>query len=215
MRALAVAVLLGSCTSHVQLRPIDPPTLTPAQRVGLFMRLRPVAEGTVTTDGVETSKTLVLADDTEIVAPEDLEPLVGRDSETMNFARESQSARTKNDAVWIATGVGILAGALLSGFVIRDEPAFGLSPWVGYGLMIGSAILGAGMTRHYVAQELELRKQAFASYPRDLGLMLDVCAHGMKVVACELPVEPTPVPPGQPKEPATTMPDRTALRMRR
>ena len=61
------------------------------------------------------------------------------------------------------------------------------------------------LQRRWTRQELEWRKRAFDSYPRDLGLLLDVCAHGTKVVPCEDPVD-VPTEPSPPKEPATTKP---------
>ena len=92
----------------------------------------------------------------------------------------------------------------------------------------GAALLATGVpfyiAHHDRHEELQLRMQAFSTYTRDLGIRLDVCAHGLEVIACETPVTPnapgmvTPGAPGMvtpgapyapapgPSAPATTQP---------
>ncbi|HEX5059790.1 MAG TPA: hypothetical protein VFV99_10550 [Kofleriaceae bacterium] len=205
---------------HVRLDP-PRPGITPQERVQLFWQRRPTAEGTVTTNDVETNKTLFLGDkqkgveQVEVVSPEDLEPLVGADSETMEHARRSVHARNRSNTAWYASIVVLAGGFVLGIAVDRNTSDSGLPwTWITFGASAGTAVLLWSVERHWARDELEWRKRAFETYTRDLGQLLNVCAHGMEVVPCEAPIN-APSDPSQPKQPATSIPGRTALlRMR-
>jgi hypothetical protein len=216
MSAIASIVALTACTHRVHLT-APGPHAPPVERVAAFMKLRPVQTGTLSENGRVVSKSLILADQTEVVVPEDLEPVVGTDSETMEYARASKRARDKEDIAFYVGAAVFITGAILSGFRVGESPPFGLSPWVGIGIMGASLIPLWPVRRYYAREDLRMRSKAFSTYTRDLGMQLNVCAHGMRVVACEAPLDTIDpfAPPAPKKEPATTMPERTALRMRR
>lgn len=67
MRAITFALALAACggPAHVQLNPISS-QLTPTERVARFEALRPVKQGTLSTNGTQVDNWLVLADKTEI-----------------------------------------------------------------------------------------------------------------------------------------------------
>ena len=201
MNARVLLLCLAACQYHVRLDP-PRPTLTPEERVDLFWKRRPIGEAYAKVDGALVNRSMMLADRTEIVSPEDLEPLVNADSQTMHLARASVAARIKQRTAWWV-GIGALVvGAAMSGFGTFDGPRFGLpTPWIGYSLMIAGGVVGYPISSYYLAKELRLRKRAFVAYPRDLGDRLNVCAQGTQVVPCEAPIENTP---------ATTVPGRTA-----
>lgn len=191
------------------------PRITPEERVAMFWQLRPVTEGTLKEDGNLVDRSLVLGDETRVWLPEDLEPLVGSQSETMRYARASKTARSNANTFWWLEMASFAIGLVGLGALVDGQP-FGISPLWSVGVGTAGMVVSYSLNKHYVRRELELRKQAFDAYPADLGLRLNVCAHGATVIPCELPVGP-PVPssPEPPDAPATTVPDRTALRMRR
>lgn len=199
MRACVVLLVATACHQH-HVR-LDPPRagITPDARVALFWKLRPTADGFVKLNGEIVNRTMLLGDRKSgvepiaVVSPEDLEPLVGSDSETMRFARASVSARTKADVAWW-TGIAVLAaGVVMSGY-FGDEPPFGLpTAWIGARTALGGLVIAQPVSSLYRRAEVALRARAFDVYTRDLGTRLDVCAHGTQVVPCEGPTEPTPV----------------------
>lgn len=221
MKALALVIALTACGQyHVRLD-APRPGITPQERVALFWARRPTEEAYVKENGSLVNRTLFLGDrqsgeQIEVVSPEDLEPLVGADSETMRYARASISARRKA-RVTFWTGLALAVAGFVASGAFADEPPLGLpTGWIGGGVMVAGLVLAYPVARHYTHQELALRKQAFDVYPRDLGLRLDVCAHGTQVVPCEAPLdEPPSDEPREKLPPATTVPARTALlRMR-
>lgn len=224
---LCFGVVVGSTGCgpyHVRLDP-PRPGITPDERVALFWRMRPTEEAYLKQNGEVVNRTIALGDrragvePIEVVSPEDLEPLVGLHSETMRYARASIAAREKATIAGWTGLAATLVGVVVSG-LFADEPPFGMtSAWIGAGVMVGGLIVLLPVQRHYARAELALRKRAFDTYPRDLGLLLNVCAHGTQVVPCEVPVDEAPLPseqaPSAPPPPATTVPERTAqLRMR-
>jgi hypothetical protein len=191
---LIVPMLLAGCylwQNHVAL---DPPRagITPEERVALFWKRRPVDETFLRANGQLVDSTLHLADKTAIDSPEDLAPLVGDESATMRAARESVSARRK--ASWLQTiGFATFAVGAFGTGVFTDGPPFG-SVTVAFGIM-GAGLVTFVIGRIYARREIAWRKKAFASYARDLGDRLDVCAHGAEVVPCQAPINPSPAVP--------------------
>lgn len=199
-RALLLA--LAACgETHVTLH--EPaPNITAADRVAMFKAL----EGT-SAETLEVSRNhgpwqlegarMKLANGTKIELPEDLLPVVAPDSDTARAARASEDTGHRANT-WLYISFGVLAASIAtvasieSGSVnanISDEYLFA-------GAALATAIPFL-VTRHLRSEELDLRMQAFSTYTRDLGLRLDVCAHGLEVVACEAPVVPAPLgPPG-------------------
>jgi hypothetical protein len=114
----ATAVLVACGPYHVRLDP-PRPDITPEERVKLFWAMRPTATGTFKEDGTVVSNTIYLGDAKEIddrievESPEDLEPLVGPDSETMQHARASVRARHKASMGEKVT-LALLAAAVLA-----------------------------------------------------------------------------------------------------
>lgn len=194
--SLTAIALTGCAETHQQFAPLAPATMTPDDRVHTFMRLRPVTQTTTTENGSNPiDSSIILDDKTEVYLPEDLAPLVGDDSETMRAARASMSARTKSGVAWAASAVLLIGGAVL--VFASDEDAIGAPPVVGYAA-IGGALLGGIFVRHYNRADIDARRRAFAAYPRDLGARLNVCAHGLQVVACEGPLPAPSVPAALP-----------------
>ncbi len=219
MRACVLLLALAACAEqyHVRLEP-PRPGITPAERVQLFWQRRATSEGVVTSDREWVNQTLFLGDkqagveQVEVVSPEDLEPLVGRDSETMQYARRSVVARKRarwwSSATWVA-----LIGGAIAGIALDESGVGGSLPWgwITFGASAVTASVTYSVARRATREELRWRKQAFVTYTRDLGLRLDVCAHGTQVVPCEADVNA----PDAPSPSATAAPGRTAmLRMR-
>jgi hypothetical protein len=202
---------LAACTQyHVKL-PAPSPTITPEQRVAMFMAMKPkeVALLQESTDGGKSwtpvSSSLFLANKTEVVSPEDLIPLVGPDSETARAARRSVRARNRKNLWWGVSAVGAISTLVLVGAFTEEPP-------IDRGLAWSTALIplvGSVIARDYQRDEIEHRRGAFRHYTRDLGLRLDVCARGTRVVACETPVPaPAPAPAAEPApaEPAPAEP---------
>ena len=211
MRWLA-CLLLAGCASqyHVQL-PAPSPTITPDERVAMFWKMRPVKEGQERVNGDLVNDTIMLADKTEVVSPEDLEPLVGEDSDTMRYARASIHARHKGN-VFSYMSLSMALAGLVTAFVLDVPTAVAVA---GGGLFVVS-LIPYGLGRHYTTKEIRLRRRAFASYPADLGARLNVCAHDDQVVPCDgpLPLPGAPSGPGEKLPPATTVPAQTGSLMR-
>jgi hypothetical protein len=218
MRACAILLVLAACGSQYHVR-LDPPRsgITPQERVELFWKRRPTAQWQVTSEGQLLNQTMVLGDEqpgveeVEVVSPEDLEPLVGPDSETMQHARRSVAARHKARR-WSRAAAAVLIAGFVGGIALSQTDSSW--KWVSFGGgFVGSAVLYM-FQREAAREELTWRRQAFRTYTRDLGTFLNVCAHGTKVVPCEEPTPSEPTPPA-PKPEATTRPGQTALlRMR-
>ncbi len=214
-RVLALSsVLVAGCPyHHVDLRP-PAPELSGEQRVAAFMELKPVDQAflRVSGDGGETwelsSTSLLLANHAEVVAPEDLIPVVDPSSETARAASASVAARRKSQIAWYA-GVASLVGGyiMIGGFGFNGTP-FGVTPWVGGSMIAAGLISAVFVSRHYGHVELNERRFAFAHYTRDLGDHLNVCASGLQVVPCE------ESPVTKPPPPTTTQPATTAQLLR-
>lgn len=203
MRIALLLVLFG-CASQYHVKLDEPsPTITPEQRVALFWKMRPIKEGTETFNGSLVNDTIMLGDNkTEVVSPEDLEPLVGEDSDTIRYAKESIHARRKSNFLYYMSFS--MAATAVAALTFGDDRI----AIAGGGLFV-VALIPYFMQRHYARKEIGLRRKAFDAYPADLGKRLNVCAHGNEVVPCEAPL------PGEKPPPATNVPSRTgSLRMR-
>lgn len=189
MKALYV-VLVAACTPqyHVQL-PAPSPMITPDARVATFWKMRPRSEVVLTINGTVENDTIMLGDNkTEVVSPEDLEPLVPADSETMRYARASVRVRNKGNWLFRVSVPLVIGGATTYMFV---EGNVGL---IGAGVALVS-LIPYMMSRNYAHDELALRRRAFEAYPADLGRRLNVCAHDNQVIPCEAPLpQPALVP---------------------
>ncbi|HEY4176461.1 MAG TPA: hypothetical protein VGM90_06505 [Kofleriaceae bacterium] len=192
MNRVAVLLVLAACAPrHVTIAP-PAPTLSPDQRVQYFMANEPTKTDSyfVSYDGGPkelTGQVLVLANRTEVDAPEDLLPLVGPDTATARAARAAVDAR-RSRLVAIVTYYGLAAATLLS-FDRRRDVVGVDHTYVTGGLAVG-ALLGYLVERHYRYEENQQRAVAFSAYTRDLGDRLNVCAHGLQVIACEVPLPP-------------------------
>ncbi|NVB83114.1 MAG: hypothetical protein HOV81_32350 [Kofleriaceae bacterium] len=192
------AIGLAACATHHQFAPLDPAKLTSAERVQTFMRLRPVSKTTTIENGNNPiDSSIILDDKTEVWLPEDLAPLVGDDSETMRAARASERARTKSIISW-STTIVLLAGGFV--MLVASHESDNLPSYPGY-LMLGGGVIGGAFVRHYNAEDISARHRAFEAYPRELGAKLNVCAHGLQVVACDGPLPAPPVPTAAPRQP--------------
>ena len=205
--SIVLAIVLAACAEqyHVRLEP-PRPDITPDERVALFWQRRATAQSIGTTNQEWSNQTLFLGDNQpgseriEVVSPEDLEPLVGPDSETMQHARRSITARDKARR-WSTVSIAVLLAGFVAGVALeRGEDRSLPWGWITFGATAVTASITYAVARRAMREELTWRRRAFTTYTRDLGLRLDVCAHGMQVVPCEAAEKP---PPG-----------RTALRMR-
>jgi hypothetical protein len=191
MRAALVVVLAACAEPHVVLHGPSA-TTTPAERVAMFHALERTGM-----DTLEVSRNhgpyelagaqVVLANGTRVELPEDLLPVVPEDSETARAARASADVGHRANT-WMYIGVGALAASIVtlvaveSGSVNLDVSDEYLFP--GAALVAGIPFYVSHVER---TEEMQLRVQAFSTYTRDLGLRLDVCAHGLEVVPCEAP----------------------------
>jgi hypothetical protein len=190
----AIVICLAACADpHVTLK-APAPNITPAERVAMFKALEPVGHETVEVSQNHgpwhlASTTLILADGTHVVVPQDLLPVVAPDSDTARAARASAAARHRVKT-WLYVGIG----ATIASAVVLGSFVFGGSSPVPEEYLFPGAALATAVpfyaARHEHQEELQLRMQAFSTYTRDLGMRLDVCAHGLEVIACETPVTP-------------------------
>jgi hypothetical protein len=186
------------------------PNITPAERVAMFKALEPTKRETLTISQNNGPKELagagvILANGSEIQLPEDLLPVVAPDSDTARAARASAAAGHRaNTWMYVAYTVAVTSIVGLVTYETRDtDRAFSDD------YLWGAALLATGIpfyiAHHDRHEELQLRMQAFSTYTRDLGTRLDVCAHGLEVIACETPVAPNApgmVAPSAPAQPA-------------
>jgi hypothetical protein len=203
---VAVIVCLAACAEpHVTLK-APAPTIGPDERVAMFKALERADEETLRVSRnhgpweLEGAR-LVLADGTKVELPEDLLPVVAPESDTARAARASAATGHRANT-WMYIGFGALAASLATiGAVELGGADIGVSDdwlFVGAAVATGIPFFAARHERH---EEMQLRVQAFSTYTRDLGLRLDVCAHGLEVIACETPVTPNApgmVPPSVP-----------------
>ena len=196
MRA-CVLWLATACTQQYHVR-LDPPRpgITPDERVRLFWQRRPTAQGIVTTNEEWSNQTLLLGDkqvgveQIEVVSPEDLEPLVGPESETMQHARRSIVARDRA-RLWGTSTVAVILGGFVAAVALETSSSDYDQPWgrITMGAAAVAALVTYSFSRRATREELTWRKRAFSTYTRDLGLRLDVCARGTQVIPCEASVE--------------------------
>jgi len=157
----------------------------------------------------------VLGDGTKVELPEDLLPVVAPDSDTARAARASADAGHRANT-WVYIGLGAVAAGVTA-ILVQDFGGtnLGISDdvlWTGTGL---ATVIPFLVAKHERSEEMGLRMQAFTTYTRDLGTRLDVCAHGLEVVACDAPLPPPGpsqapgmmAPPASPARPPTPAPD--------
>jgi hypothetical protein len=197
MRAGLLVALAACGGAHVQI-PAPSPSITPADRVAMFKALerqnQEVEQVSVNNGPWQlSSSTLILANGMRIEHADDLLPVVPPDSDTAKAARASATARRRSLgwrlAGYGATIVGVTAFAINAngdGFDVPDDYMF-----AGVAIVAAVPFLLSFKEHH---DEIALRMQAFSTYTRDLGLRLDVCAHGLEVVACETVPSPATAP---------------------
>jgi hypothetical protein len=199
MRA-ALLVALTACGAHVQL-PAPSPGITPADRVAMFKALeranQEVEQVSVNNGPWQLkSSTLILANGTRVEHADDLLPVVPPDSDTAKLARASATARHRSiELKAVAYGAAVVGMAVLVSSFNDDVDVAEDHSTQDY-IFIGTAIAAAVpylIGLHEQHEEIALRMQAFSTYTRDLGVRLDVCAHGLEVVACE--TVPSAYPP--------------------
>ena len=139
------------------------------------------------------NSTLILGDGTRVNLPEDLLPVVGDSSDTARAARASEAYGHRAET-WTYIGLAVLGASVATLIAVETGS---VRPSVPDEYMFGGAALVTAIpfyvARHEGHEEMVLRMQAFSTYTRDLGIRLDVCAHGLEVVACETPIS-TPSP---------------------
>jgi hypothetical protein len=223
MRAAWLFVLAACGDPHVALR-APAPTSAPDERIAMFHRYEPVSGETVSVSYNHgpyqlESSSIVLSDGTRVANADDLLPVVPDDSDTARAARASAAAGHRS-RVWAVIDVVTTAAsiAVVSAYMSNNADTGGNSnaPIILIGALIASGV-PLLMARHERHEELQLRIQAFTTFTHDLGMRLDVCAHGLEVVPCDAPqpLQPpgmTPGPTAPTAPPATTVPDRTGLR---
>jgi len=194
MRAALLLGLAACAEPHVMLK-APAPSITPADRVAMFKALEPTKQETLTISRNHGPKELagaglILANGSEIQLPEDLLPVVAPDSDTARAARASAAAGHRANT-WMYIGYTVAVTSII-GLVTYEagDPDVAFSD----NYLWGAALLATGVpfyiAHHDRHEELQLRMQAFSTYTRDLGMRLDVCAHGLEVIACETPVAP-------------------------
>lgn len=205
MRLAVIAVVAACAEPHVMLH--EPaPSITPADRVAMFKALEATNEETLQVSRnhgpwqLEGAR-IQLANGTKVELPEDLLPMVPADSDTARNARASADVGHRANT-WMYISFGVLAASLATVLSVETGSVNANIPEE---YLFGGAALATAIpflvTRHLRSEELDLRMQSFSTYTRDLGLRLDVCAHGLEVVACEAPVAPSPpglTPPSGP-----------------
>ncbi len=137
---------------------------------------------------LRTSDKLQLASGTQVYQPEDLLPVVPRDSPAAGAAERSEAADTR--ATWLtAGGVALLvAGAAVAAIpfvTARDKnERVDIEPiYIGTGLVVLSVpvFLFGGAERRRAERE---RATAFEGYEPALRRRLDLCPSGPGVVPC-------------------------------
>jgi hypothetical protein len=209
MKAVVVVALAACAEPHITLHGPTAAT-TPAERVAMFHALERAGQDTIQISRNNgpyqlAGAQLVLGDGTRIELPEDLLPVVPPDSDTARAARASAAVGHRANT-WMYIGFGALAASIVTLVAVQtgsvnigvpDEYLFG-----GAALVTALPFFAARQQRQ---EELQLRMQAFSTYTRDLGIELDVCAHGLEVVPCETP---------QPLQPPGLAPESQPARIR-
>lgn len=204
---LALAGLAG-CYEHVVL-PTPRPDLRPDERVAMFAAHAPVRDNHLVVcnrNGCSHDESITLANNVEVVFPEDLTPLVGPTSETAAHAARWTEARERGGWLGLVgllgmVGAGVYVGAAMHAHASSDAggPVLTTTDGVVVGTLAiaGLAATFAAVIEHGIANRE--RGAAFASYRRDLAARLAVCTSGYAVVPCEgAPVPQGPPPPPQP-----------------
>jgi hypothetical protein len=209
MRAALLLCVAACAEPHVMLK-APAPNITAAERVAMFKALEPTKRETLTISRDHGPKQLagaglILGNGSEIQLPEDLLPVVAPDSDTARAARASAAAGHRADTwMYIGYAVAVTSVAGLVAYETRDmDRAF--SDGYLWGAAFGATAIPLYLAHRDRHEELQLRMQAFSTYTRDLGMRLDVCAHGLEVIACETPVTsnaPGMVAPSAPPQPA-------------
>ncbi len=136
---------------------------------------------------VRTSERLQLGSGTQVYYPEDLLPVVPRESTTAVAADRASAARSR--AAWLTVGgiALVVAGAAVvaAPFVTSDSnESVSTEPiYFGTGLVVLSlpVFLFGGAERRRAEQE---RATAFEGYEPALRQRLDLCPSGARVVPC-------------------------------
>lgn len=189
---LSLAMLLGSCKAHVQLKRTSE-TTSLRQRESAYSRLHPtgtnhrltLSNGTVIAD--QTSS-LVLANGATIHHAADLLAIVHEDSATARTAKKSADARFSK---WFWGTAGTLASTI--GFALMLQ-SFGDDDIYAASLVAmgggGGALLAS---YYYERKEQSEKKAAFATYDASLRESLNLCLRGDRLVDCASDSEPARV----------------------
>jgi hypothetical protein len=172
--ALLMALATG-CYPHVQLS-LPPPGASLDARAEAYEKLRPemmhsttvVAQGVVSTSS-RSMDYLKLADGTLVRYPEDLRPLVRKESPTAKHIDRSTSRRTLaivlagTMVALLATGVGLGISYVMAEPDARSKPVL-----IGAGVAIGAGI-GVGITGQWAGtSSSDAAEDAYRSYDAEL-----------------------------------------------
>jgi hypothetical protein len=170
-----VMVFMTSCYPHVQLS-LPPPGASLQARSEAYGKLRPVEmhSTTVVADGVVSTSSrnmdyLKLGDGTLVRYPEDLRPLVRKESPTAKHIDRSTGRRTLAivlagaTVALIATGVGLGVSYVVAEPEARSKPVL-----IGGGVALGAGI-GLGITAQWAAtSSADAAEDAYRSYDVEL-----------------------------------------------
>jgi len=150
--ALAFAVVLNGCHSHVMLS-APPPTAPEPARVEAYKKLHALShrETQVTYynqlgmafGGAHYTDYMQLADGTRVYYPEDVIPLVGEDSVTGKAADSSRSKRSLAGYLGLAAAATIIAGAAIAFSSFGSDDGNGPDKtklFVGAGIAVGGGL---------------------------------------------------------------------------
>ena len=193
MVALAVVVLASCGHGHVSF-PTPPPTLTPEQRVGAYNQLVGTEEHTVVSRNY-SSHSIILANNLEVYYPEDLEPLVRPDSETMRHVNASLRARHSR-SMWRLAGYPLAIVGGLSWLATAGSDTAGTATKAVGPVLLLSGLAALGVSIYYDFVNRSETTDAYHSFNDDLATRLAVCVNGLAVVPCEMMQQAPPPPTG-------------------
>lgn len=193
--ALIYLVTAAGCAASPHVHLVAPAANAPAaERVAAYERLRGLAASEIEVTGARgdadgpSADFLALGSGEVVTHAEDLVPVVAPESDTAHAAR--RAARLEGAAwPWQVAGlvVGVAGLALGSYALVTDDGA--ALPLLGLGLAFTGTGLAAIPTIHDEQRAEAERISAFTHYDADLRRRLDLCADGLRVVACGAPAE--------------------------
>jgi hypothetical protein len=179
--AAVLLVLAAGCRPHVKLT-LPPANASFHERAEAYRKLRPEKMRSTTYVGVGVVNTssramdyLQLGSGERIYYPEDLRPLVRKESPTAAFIDKSVGRRTLGLALVGGVVVLLATGAALSGSYVMADPEKRDKTLLWGGLGCVGAGIGLGITAQWAgSSSTDAAEEAYRTYDSELRLQLGI-----------------------------------------